>query len=296
MGPRYIEVFASDEDEYFAAVEGRPTGGRGGGVKPVAAPRPSAGASRVMGVKGRGVGKSDEPCTEPVLRCRGLPYSASVEELVELFAEYDLVSDNVCIGVCTAGNQQGKPSGDAILRFHSLEQAEAAMSGMQGATFGSRYLELFPCTEAELEKKASIGGIAGYEANARPTGDVNPQENRRGSGWIRLRGLPFTASVEDILEFCGDSIGISQNDVTIKYGTDGRPSGEAFIQVDSNAIAEEACSVLHKQHMGERYIECLMSSHDESMATRTNQRPSPYGRPGGFGGFGGGKGKGRGKW
>jgi len=289
LGPRYIEVYESNEDEYYAAIEGK--GGAGPNVKPIAAPRPSA---TIRGAKGGARGATPtEPCTEPVLRVRGLPYSATVDELVNLFADYGLVDDNVCIGVCPGGPQQGRPNGDAILRFDTLKQAQGALQNIQGATVGNRYLELFPCTESELEQKANQGAIAGYEANASSNGDINPQKNRPNSGWIRLRGLPYTASLDDIIEFCGEGLGVSQNDVTIKHGTDGRPSGEAFIQLDSNAVAEEACQTLDRQNMGSRYIEVLMSSHAESMATRSNERAGPYSRPGGFGG---GMGKGRGKW
>eukprot|EP00397_Hematodinium_sp_SG-2012_P014195 GEMP01014426.1.p1 GENE.GEMP01014426.1~~GEMP01014426.1.p1 ORF type:complete len:425 (+),score=108.24 GEMP01014426.1:61-1275(+) len=291
IGTRYVEVFPSTEAEYTSSVQ---YSGVGGGPAPIAAPRPSGGgAPRPM---------AEQNASEPVVRVRGLPFSATPQDLIGLFADYGVDDSNVYMGIATAGQHCGSPNGDAFIRFSSVEVAQKALNIMQGTTLGSRYLELFATTESEIEAKANSGALAGYEANlGSGSGDLNPQENRFGSGWIRLRGLPYTATQRDCVEFLGCDYGLTEADVTIKYGTDGRPSGEAFVQVDSEDTAYSAQQTLDRKNMGSRFIEVFVSSHEESQAIRTN-RPGPYSGGGGGGkqaggakGFAGGKGYGGGK-
>lgn len=111
---------------------------------------------------------------------------------------------------------------------------------------------------------------------------IETLENREGSGWLRLRGLPFSASIEDVISFMEEAAVVTEWDAAIKYGTDGRPSGEAYVQVDSRETAEEAIKILDRKHMGSRFIEVFMSNYDDSQQTRHNggkgfDRDGPYG-------------------
>lgn len=280
IGTRYIEVFASTEAEYTNAVQ---HSGMSNPTQQRKAPR----------------AVPPQTATECVVRVRGLPFSATSADLVGLFAEYGVDESNVYMGVGTAGVHMGAPNGDAFVRFTSVDVAQKALHMMQGTTLGSRYLELFAASESEIEAKANIGALAGYEANiGSGNGDLNPQENRYGSGWLRLRGMPYTASQRDVAEFLAD-YAVPETDITIKYGTDGRPSGEAFVQMDSEETAYAAKPALDRKSMGSRFIEVFVSSYEESQAVRTNQRAGPYSGGGGGGGkggkgYGGGKGGGKG--
>jgi hypothetical protein len=75
---------------------------------------------------------------------------------------------------------------------------------------------------------------------------------------IRMRGLPFSACIGDILEFFKGIPSLDKDGVYLVYDS-GRPSGEAYIMFSSS----EGCTAamrLHKQKMGSRYIELFQSS------------------------------------
>lgn len=84
---------------------------------------------------------------------------------------------------------------------------------------------------------------------------------------IRLRGLPYAASEQDVLAFFAqhdvvDRISDVQKAVNILQRSNGRPSGQAIVQMRDRADAELAQRVLNGQWMGNRYIEVFL--HDES--------------------------------
>lgn len=84
---------------------------------------------------------------------------------------------------------------------------------------------------------------------------------------IRLRGLPYAASEQDVLAFFAqhdvvDRISDAPKAVNILQRSNGRPSGQAIVQMCDRADAELAQRVLNGQWMGNRYIEVFL--HDES--------------------------------
>lgn len=80
-----------------------------------------------------------------------------------------------------------------------------------------------------------------------------PPESQPQDNIVRLRGLPFSATEADILEFFkGYELG--PDGVVIQLNYQGRATGQAFVQLKST---EEATRALEKnrQHIGSRYIE-----------------------------------------
>ena len=76
---------------------------------------------------------------------------------------------------------------------------------------------------------------------------------------IRMRGLPFSACISDILDFFKGIPSLDKESVYLVYDS-GRPSGEAYIMFTST----EGCAAamrLHKHKMGSRYIELFASSN-----------------------------------
>lgn len=86
---------------------------------------------------------------------------------------------------------------------------------------------------------------------------------------IRLRGMPYSAAVEDIMSFLNDlAYHILPHGIHMVLNQQGRPSGDAFIQMDSPEKAAAAAldsnkGGCHKKHMGERYVEVFQCSVDE---------------------------------
>ncbi|XP_069466701.1 heterogeneous nuclear ribonucleoprotein H3 isoform X1 [Ambystoma mexicanum] len=109
-------------------------------------------------------------------------------------------------------------------------------------------------------------------------------------GTVRLRGLPFGCSKEEIVQFFS-GLRIVPNGITLTMDYQGRSTGEAFVQFASKEIAENALGK-HKERIGHRYIEIFKSSRSEIRGSydpprrMMGQRPGPYDRPiGGRGGF-----------
>ncbi|EMP28325.1 Epithelial splicing regulatory protein 1 [Chelonia mydas] len=81
---------------------------------------------------------------------------------------------------------------------------------------------------------------------------------------IRLRGLPYAATIEDILEFLGEfSADIRTHGVHMVLNHQGRPSGDAFIQMKSADRAFLVAQKCHKKTMKDRYIEVFQCSAEE---------------------------------
>ncbi|RDY10439.1 Heterogeneous nuclear ribonucleoprotein F, partial [Mucuna pruriens] len=140
MGRRYVEVFRSKRQEYYKAIANEVSDARGG------SPRRSA--SRA---KSYDEGKDSAEHTG-VLRLRGLPFSASKDDIMEFFKDFGLSEDSTHIIM----NSEGRPSGEAYVEFASAEDSKAAMV-KDRMTLGSRYIELFPSSHSEMEEAISRG-------------------------------------------------------------------------------------------------------------------------------------------
>jgi len=92
---------------------------------------------------------------------------------------------------------------------------------------------------------------------------------------IRLRGLPFEATVQDILNFLGEyAPSIVFQGVHMVYNAQGTPSGEAFIQMDCERSSELSALTKHKKFMliqgKKRYIEVIQCSGEDMNLVLTN--------------------------
>lgn len=80
---------------------------------------------------------------------------------------------------------------------------------------------------------------------------------------LRLRGLPFSADAEEVIEFIKpvEPVG-GERGVLFTCSADGRPSGEAFLLLSSE---EDELAVMsrHKGSVGQRYIEIFKSSKSD---------------------------------
>ena len=69
-----------------------------------------------------------------------------------------------------------------------------------------------------------------------------------GANWlgvVRMRGLPFSASADDIRAFFKD-LTIKPDGIVLCEGRDGRPNGEAFVEFTKEAYADDAVQ-FHRQ-------------------------------------------------
>lgn len=72
---------------------------------------------------------------------------------------------------------------------------------------------------------------------------------------VKLRGLPWSATVDDILKFFNDcNVRNGKGGIHMTSSREGRPSGEAFVEFEDEEDVERACQ-RDRDHMGNRYIE-----------------------------------------
>jgi len=94
---------------------------------------------------------------------------------------------------------------------------------------------------------------------------------------VRLRGLPFSATAQEVLDFFAQhgvedcvNQGIEAVDLLIK--ANGRPSGQAAVHVRSHDDAQHVQQILNQQFIGGRYIEVFAYGHEGVGATNP-ERP-----------------------
>jgi len=175
-------------------------------------------------------------------------------------------------GVHVVNTYEGRPSGTVYVEVESQEDINAALA-KDREKMGKRYIEVFEATREEmdrdLEPKAR-GGMGGGGSE--------------DDGVVKLRGLPFGAGKNDVIEFFS-GMQIEDNGVLMLFDYQGRPKGECFVQFTTTEGAVKALEK-NKASMGHRYIEVFPSSMDE--AKMAQQSMSFPGGRGGMGGMGGG--------
>ncbi|KAM6977449.1 heterogeneous nuclear ribonucleoprotein H3 [Aplochiton taeniatus] len=203
-----------------------------------------------------------------VVRIRGLPWSCTQEEVASFFSDCHIVGK--VNGVCFTFSKEGRPSGEAFVELKTAEDFKTAIA-KDRKYMGHRYIEVFKSNRSEMDWVLKRNGPADYDSCS--------------GCMLRLRGLPFGCSKEEIVQFFS-GLRIVPNGITLPMDYQGRSTGEAFVQFASKEIAEQALGK-HKDRIGHRYIEIFKSSRNEIRAyyelpkrgVSGGQRPGPYDRP-----------------
>lgn len=106
--------------------------------------------------------------------------------------------------------------------------------------------------DGELVGVPSCSGNSGATTPAGPSAPSCLPLDRS----VKMKGLPFKASTEDILKFFQGFVLRSEN-IFLKRHTDGRPNGEAFIAFESAEEAQRATQKdreLFGDRFGDRYV------------------------------------------
>lgn len=227
MGHRYIEVFKSNRTEALKAKtrneggggwEDRGFGGRGGGYGPMRGGGFGGGPMRGGGFGG-GPMRGGRP--GPYDRPGGPP------------GPYDIMALAYGQGMGPGGFGRGR-------------------GGPAGARGG--YADAYSGYGDDSYARGAYGAYGG--APVYPGGKSQPPlpgYGRPGADHVvKMRGLPFRATDSEIREWFS-SVADAQ-DITIQYGDDGRPNGQAEVTFLTHAEAKLAMTK-HKQNMQSRYIE-----------------------------------------
>jgi len=228
-----------------------------------------------------------------VIKARGLPFSATAEEVLEFFSECSVVGG--VDGIHFGQNRDGRPSGEAYVEVESEDDVQKALERHK-CNMGKRYIEVFESKHSDLEYACNKAAGSGFGGTDDPYGD---------DAVVKLRGLPYDAGKMQIADFF-KGLEIEHNGILLVTDFQGRPSGEAYVQFTNVGDGKKAL-LKNKENIGHRYIEVFNSSMDE--ANRSQQqmsfgpmrggpgpmrggpmggmRPGPYDRRGGMGGYGG---------
>lgn len=275
----------------------------------------------------------------PCVRMRGLPYDASLEDVLVFF--HGLVVLDVVV-VPHSYTPQGA-GGEAFVIFSNPMDFQAALGRNRQNMGHHRFVEIFPGKRADyyaavssvlqqynphrmhevgkgeggqdihhgnvwsasgvhatptqvlrtpLMQESNIGigkvsggmphpGYAKSSPSTAPGGrtgrgsndGVRPKGPGRGggrgggirdgehTGYLRMRGLPFTATKGEIHEFF-KRYHPTEDSICLTYRSDGRATGEGYIAFSKPDDAKDAMA-LHRNTMGSRYIELFISNKEE---------------------------------
>ncbi|CAH1393304.1 unnamed protein product [Nezara viridula] len=226
-----------------------------------------------------------------IIRMRGLPYDCTAKQVIEFFegGEKPCSVMGAEEGVLFVRKPDGRSTGDAFVLFKQEDDAPKALSRHRDS-IGVRYIELFRSTTAEVQQvlnrtmETPPAPLPPPMITPLPQVALLPQHiitSGTRKDCIRLRGLPYEAQVEHILEFLGEHAkNILFQGVHMVYNSQGQPSGEAFIQMDSEASAAAAANLRHNRYMvsfgkKQRYIEVWQCSGEDMSLVLSGVQGSP---------------------
>uniref|UniRef100_A0AAX7UYL0 RRM domain-containing protein n=1 Tax=Astatotilapia calliptera TaxID=8154 RepID=A0AAX7UYL0_ASTCA len=243
MGSRYIEVYKATGEEFL----------------------------KIAGGTSNEVAQFLSKENQVIIRMRGLPFTATPQDVLAFLGPESPVTDGT-EGLLFVKYPDGRPTGDAFVLFSCEEYAQNALKKHK-QILGKRYIELFRSTAAEVQQVLNrymstplISTLPPSPIMPVPVLTTPPFLPAASStrDCVRLRGLPYTAGIEDILEFMGEhTVDIKPHGVHMVLNQQGRPSGDAFIQMKSPDKAFMVAQKCHKKTMKDRYVEVFQCSTEE---------------------------------
>eukprot|EP00873_Tetraselmis_striata_P007925 jgi/Tetstr1/428189/TSEL_018240.t1 len=255
------------------------------------------------GMPGAGMPPQGGERVFPCVKLRGLPFEC-FEDDVCMFLGCEPV-DILMV------KRNGRFSGEAFVLLGTPLQVDYALQKNK-MNMGRRYIEVFGAKRWDYYKAVAnevtdgmqggyrgppgggydpaMGGMGGPEGMPPvgvPGGPPNlapAQLDVEHTGVLKLRGLPYSATMDDIVQWFADpsinlSTPLSPENVHLCMNHTGRANGQAFVEFATPDDSREAM-VKHRQMLGNRYIELFPSSR-EDMARATGIPPPVSGMPGG---------------
>ncbi|KAF8398374.1 hypothetical protein HHK36_017301 [Tetracentron sinense] len=199
-----------------------------------------------------------QPPPFPVVRVRGLPFDCSESDVAEFFHGLDIV-DVLFV------HKNGRFSGEAFCLLGYPFQVDFAVQRNR-QNMGRRYIEVYRSKrhgyyKAIANEFSDVCGGSPHQNIPREKSYNEGKDSVEHTGVLRLRGLPFSAGNDDVMDFFKD-FAFSEDSIHIMFSLEGRPTGEAFVEF---ASAEESKAAMAKDRMtlGSRYIELFPSSLEE---------------------------------
>ncbi|XP_075058598.1 G-rich sequence factor 1 isoform X2 [Mixophyes fleayi] len=197
-----------------------------------------------------------------IVRARGLPWSCTAEDVVNFFSGCNIRNGED--GVHFMFNRDGKPRGDAVIELESADDLAKALE-QHKRYLGQRYVEVFEMSPKDAESLLQrLQAVMSPTTQSSLSQAVQSMSATPNDSTVRLRGLPYSCSEQDIVNFFS-GLSIANEGITFVFDQRGRKSGEAFVQFLSQEHAEQAL-LRHKQEIGSRYIEIFPSRRSETQS------------------------------
>uniref|UniRef100_K7FJ23 RNA-binding protein 12 n=1 Tax=Pelodiscus sinensis TaxID=13735 RepID=K7FJ23_PELSI len=97
---------------------------------------PGPGTLHISGPPGFGTGSGKPGPT--VIKVQNMPFTVSVDEILDFFYGYQVIPGSVCLKY----NEKGMPTGEAMVAFESRDEAMAAVVDLNDRPIGSRKVKL----------------------------------------------------------------------------------------------------------------------------------------------------------
>ncbi|XP_071403356.1 G-rich sequence factor 1 [Centroberyx affinis] len=221
------------------------------------------------------------PASDGVVRLRGLPFSCTEDDIKRFFSGLEIMEDGVTIVL----DHRGRNSGEAYVQFSSQEVADEALQ-RDRENIGNRYVEVYPSRSTEIrsswrraESAPQSGPLSAARRSVPNTQSVYEESVQVpvSDGVVRLRGLPFSCTEDDIMHFFS-GLEIMEDGVTIVLDRRGRNSGEAYVQFSSQEVADEALQ-RDRENIGNRYVEVYPSRSTEIRSSWRRAESAPQSAP-----------------
>lgn len=188
-----------------------------------------------------GAGASTGIQNFPGVRLRGLPFDCNDIDICKFFVGLDIVD-------CLLVNKNGRFTGEAFVVFPTAMQTESGLHHNR-QNMGRRYVEVFRCKKLEyyraIANEVSQGGYfeSEYRRSSPPLSPPKKPAEDKGSmeytEVLKLRGLPYSATTEDIIKFFLE-YELTEENVHIAISSDGKATGEAFVEFPTTEVAKTA--------------------------------------------------------
>ncbi|KAA6418359.1 MAG: hypothetical protein FRX49_11724 [Trebouxia sp. A1-2] len=267
LGNRYIEIFEAGDSDI-----GHTDDGAGNGAPGIS-----------------DLAQHAEPIT--AVKVAGLSSTATAQDVVTFLDGVELrrgLDSVVFFG------DQGSGSRAALVELADDSALQLALS-KNNQIFGEARLQLLQLTASEtaLFLQASAPGFSLPEGKQH-AGDWSRQQQlpavraqqaaplqfSTDGSTLKLRGLPYSASVSDVLHFF-EGFHLNTDSIHLETKDDGQGNltgtGLAYVQFAHPAQAEQARQNKHKQMMGTRYIECMIFVPGRPYVSRATAAPEANG-------------------
>lgn len=212
-----------------------------------------------------------QPSTFPVVRLRGLPFNCADVDIFKFFAGLDIVDVFLV-------NKDGRFSGEAFVLFAGPMQADLALR-RDRQNMGRRYVEVFRCKKQDYYNAVAAEVKEGSHGSIEHRGSPPPVRRKRSpekermeyTEILKMRGLPYSVRKSEISKFFEDTINVREDKIHIACRSDGKATGEAYVEF---ASAEDAKKAMSKDKMliGSRYVELFPSTPEEFRRAASRSR------------------------